>query len=46
MDASRNEERQLEEMWTNRAKVLLQVMRSMGVHYPDFSEDEPNYADA
>jgi len=45
MDASRNEEQRLEEMWMNRAKALLQVMRLMGVHYPDFSEDEPKYAD-
>ena len=45
MEASRNEERQLKEMWTNRANVLLQLVRSMGVNYPDFPEDDPKYAD-
>jgi hypothetical protein len=46
MEASRNEERQLKEMWMDRANVLLQVVRSMGANYPDFPQDEPKYADA
>jgi len=46
MEASRNEERQLKELWMNRSNVLLQLVRSMGVNYPDFPEDEPKYADA
>ncbi|PPQ97617.1 hypothetical protein CVT26_002376 [Gymnopilus dilepis] len=46
MEASRNEERQLKEQWQERANVLLKLVRTMGVNYPDFPPDQPQYADA
>lgn len=46
MEKSRNEERQLKEQWQERANVLLNLVRTMGVKYPDFPQDQPEYADA
>ncbi|KIM41113.1 hypothetical protein M413DRAFT_445835 [Hebeloma cylindrosporum] len=46
MEASRDEERGLKETWTERAQVLLGLVRSMGVNYPDFEPDQRKYADA
>ncbi|KAF8869737.1 hypothetical protein CPB84DRAFT_1693877, partial [Gymnopilus junonius] len=46
MEASRNEERQLKEQWQERANVLLKLVRTMGVNYPDFPPDQLQYADA
>ena len=36
LQGSRDEERAFKEMWTERALVLLKLVRSMGVNYPDF----------
>jgi hypothetical protein len=46
MELSRNEERQLKEQWQERANVLLSLVRTMGVQYPDFPADQLQYADA
>ena len=46
LEASRDEERALKEMWMERSSVLLGLVRSMGVNYPDFEPDQRKYADA
>jgi hypothetical protein len=46
LEASRDEERALKETWMERASVLLGLVRSMGVNYPDFEPDQRKYADA
>ena len=46
LQGSRDEERAFKEMWTERALVLLKLVRSMGVNYPDFEPDQPRFADA
>ena len=43
MEKSRNEERQLKEIWKERAQILLQTLRKQGVNYPDFPEDVVSY---
>jgi hypothetical protein len=39
MEKSRDEERELKQVWKERALVLLQTLRKQGVSYPDFPED-------
>jgi len=46
MEKSRDEERRLKEMWQDRANMLLEVIRGMGVAYPDFPPDQPQYSNA
>jgi hypothetical protein len=46
MEMSRNEQRQLKEQWQERANVLLSLVRGLGVQYPDFPADTPQYDDA
>ena len=46
LQGSRDEERAFKEVWTERALVLLKLVRSMGVNYPDFEPDQPRFADA
>jgi len=39
MEKARDEERDLKQVWKERALVLLQTLRKQGVSYPDFPED-------
>jgi hypothetical protein len=39
MERSRDEERELKQVWKERSLVLLQTLRKQGVNYPDFPED-------
>lgn len=43
MEKARDEERQLKQVWKERALVLLQTLRKQGVNYPDFPEDVLHY---
>ena len=43
MEKSRDEERELKQVWKERALVLLQTLRKQGVNYPDFPEDVLHY---
>jgi hypothetical protein len=43
MEKSRDEERELKQVWKERALVLLQTLRKQGVNYPDFPEDILEY---
>ena len=46
MEKSRDEERRLKEQWQDRANMLLEVIRGMGVSYPDFPPDQTQYSNA
>jgi hypothetical protein len=39
MEKSRDEERELKQVWKERSLMLLQTLRKQGVNYPDFPED-------
>ena len=43
MVKSRDEQKQLKEIWKERAQMLLKTLRKQGVDYPDFPEDISNY---
>jgi hypothetical protein len=43
MEKSRDEERELKQVWKERAQMLLQTIRKQGVNYPDFPEDILRY---
>jgi hypothetical protein len=43
MEKSRDEERELKQVWKERALILLQTVRKQGANYPDFPEDVLHY---
>ena len=43
MEKSRDEQRQLKEIWKERAQILLKTLRKQGVNCPDFPEDVLSY---
>jgi hypothetical protein len=44
LEKAREEEKQLKEVWKERALVMLATLREQGVDYPDFPEDVQHFA--
>ncbi len=44
LEKARDEEKNLKEVWKERALMLLSTLREHGINYPDFPEDVQQYA--